>query len=64
MARFLVVFLVLLAVLFTVELLEPVQQHVVQPFTAAARVLFSKFLSFMPPLFFATTRLSSDEMCF
>ena len=35
MARFLVVFLVLLAVLFTVELLEPVQQHVVQPFTAA-----------------------------
>ncbi|MEQ8263386.1 exosortase H [Pseudohaliea sp.] len=35
MARFLVVFLILLAALFTVELLEPVQEHVVQPFTAA-----------------------------
>jgi exosortase H (IPTLxxWG-CTERM-specific) len=35
MARFLVIFLALLAVLFTVEMLEPVQQHVVQPFTAS-----------------------------
>ena len=35
MARFLIIFLALLAVLFTVEMLEPVQQHVVQPFTAS-----------------------------
>ncbi len=35
MARFLVIFLAVLAVLFTVEMLEPVQQHVVQPFTAS-----------------------------
>lgn len=33
MARFLIVFCVTLAVLFTVELLNPVQAHVVQPFT-------------------------------
>jgi len=35
MARFLIIFLVVLALLFTLEMLEPVQQHVVQPFTAA-----------------------------
>ena len=35
MTRFLLMFLALLAVLFTVEMLEPVQQHVVQPFTAS-----------------------------
>ncbi|MHA7815183.1 MAG: exosortase H [Pseudohaliea sp.] len=35
MARFLVIFLALLAVLFTVEMLEPVQRHLVQPFTAS-----------------------------
>jgi exosortase H (IPTLxxWG-CTERM-specific) len=34
MARFLLIFLVLLTALFTLEMLEPVQAHVVQPFTA------------------------------
>jgi len=33
MAKFLIIFLVALSVLFTVELLIPVQQHVIQPFT-------------------------------
>lgn len=33
MSKFLIIFLVALSVLFTVELLIPVQQHVIQPFT-------------------------------
>lgn len=35
MARFLTVFLLLLVALFTLEMLEPVQRHVVQPFTGS-----------------------------
>ena len=35
MLRFIVVFLVCLLVLFTAELLQPVQTHVIMPFTAA-----------------------------
>lgn len=35
MRRFVVLFLVLLIGLFTLELLKPVQQHVVEPFTAS-----------------------------
>ncbi|HKK23323.1 MAG TPA: exosortase H [Pseudohaliea sp.] len=35
MARFLIVFIVLLTALFTLEMLGPVQAHVVQPFTAS-----------------------------
>ena len=34
MIRFIVVFLVCLLVLFTAELLQPVQAHVIMPFTA------------------------------
>lgn len=35
MLRFIVVFLLVLAVLFGLELLQPVEQHVILPFTAA-----------------------------
>lgn len=35
MARFLVIFIAVLAGLFTLEMLEPVQQHLIQPFTAS-----------------------------
>ncbi|MEZ5502157.1 MAG: exosortase H [Halioglobus sp.] len=34
MARFIVIFLLVLVVLFTVEMLVPVQQHVIVPFTS------------------------------
>jgi exosortase/archaeosortase family protein len=34
MVRFVLIFLVLLGVLFTTELLQPVQQHVIVPFTS------------------------------
>lgn len=34
MARFFIVFIVLLVALFTIEILEPVQQHVILPFTS------------------------------
>lgn len=35
MARFIITFLVVLVALFTIEMLVPVQQHVIIPFTAA-----------------------------
>jgi len=35
MSKFLIIFLVALSVLFTVELLIPVQHHVIQPFTTS-----------------------------
>ena len=41
MIRFFVVFLVLLLGLFTVEVLQPVQQHVINPFTAGLAKLSS-----------------------
>ena len=35
MQRFALIFLVLLVALFTLELQKPVQQHVIEPFTAS-----------------------------
>ena len=34
MARFFIIFIVLLVALFTIEILQPVQQHVILPFTS------------------------------
>lgn len=46
MFRFFVTFLVLLGILFTVELLNPVQEHVVIPFTALLARISAEIMQF------------------
>ena len=46
MLRFFITFLVLLGVLFTVELLNPVQEHVVIPFTGILARISAEIMQF------------------
>lgn len=49
MARFVTVFLLLLLILFTVELLRPVQEHVIVPFTGLLAALSAALITPFDP---------------